>query len=72
MNSADDFWLVDSSYLVRWAKEVLKSVNVYIPFELCIMNKVIAQDGPIELFGWILVGWEQLFSKVGKGGAQNV
>jgi len=37
-------------------KEVLKSANVYIPFELCILNKVMAREGPIELFRWILVG----------------
>ena len=30
-----------------------------------------AQDGPIELFRWILDGWQQLFSKVGEGRAQK-
>ena len=39
MNSSDEFWLVDSRYSVRYAKEVLKSANVYIPFQSSILNK---------------------------------
>ena len=56
LNSSDVFWLVDSSYLVRWAKEVLKCANVYIPFKSSILSKVMAQDGSIELFRWFLDG----------------
>ena len=55
----------------RFPKENLISSNAYHPFEIHVLMKNMAQDGPIEIFMQILVGLQQLFKKVAVGRAQK-